>query len=798
MSQLYEIEFARLEPNKRYAPGFLITTVESGWMWLKDANKVTLRKGVVSAQIMSSICEAASIVAAGYDIRIIKAVDKTLSVTTAAPKKSNDVEKENSSIPSSVPPSSASDAEAHSTSSLPAPTATLETTDRDPAPPRPSLDQSLISSMRPHQVTAANFLLARLLGEDVNDEPAIPTTTRPPISSMRLLTTGAILADDMGTGKTLTAIAVMWALIRHGRAKGVVVCPSSLVGNWEKECNTWLPHSLGSRAAGLFATSKDAAHKVHLFCSTPSSVRPLLVISYDLFRNYIEQFNRVVCFDVLVCDEGHRLKNALGTKTTLALGNCIAMRRLVLTGTPVQNNLDELYSVVNFAVPGYLGSLAEFKSKYGSVMEAGGPVGTGKRRGHSTSASSPTRPSLFPRATLRTLLSRILLRRTKDTILRLLLPPRTDWLLFCGMTSPQKEEYLSRCDQVLDECTAGASMEYGDEKRRKVDDGTIDSTGMGGMDSTGMDDGVGPEADPLTLLPTLLQLRLTANSSSSSMAPSVSTPPESLNKDSSKLAAEFLLQQSGKMQVLHDLLLALWRGWSTLSTSTSSSSRPLREKVVIVSNFTSALDDVACLAIANGWHWLRIDGSVPAEKRLRQVNHFNTPDSPFFIMLLSAKAGGVGLNLTGGSRLVMLDPDWNPATDAQCMGRVWRDGQTRRVFIYRMLTQGSIDEVILARQVAKNELSSVIAVEGEEEAVQGTHGEVRADGVLAWGRIGHSLEDMVLPRGRGFIASTAHPCVPLSPKLASTSSTCVPITGTLEDAVLEAIESSCLLEVHRV
>lgn len=132
------------------------------------------------------------------------------------------------------------------------------------------------------------------------------------------------------------------------------------------------------------------------------------------------------------------------------------------------------------------------------------------------------------------------------------------------------------------------------------------------------------------------------------------------------------------------------------------------EKVVVVSNFTTSLDALEAIARYHKWMFLRLDGSVMADKRLSLVQHFNSERSPFFLMLLSAKAGGVGLNLTGGSRLVMLEPDWNPATDQQAMGRVWRDGQTRPVHIYRMITKGTIEESILKRQALKGALSAVI------------------------------------------------------------------------------------------
>ena len=150
-----------------------------------------------------------------------------------------------------------------------------------------------------------------------------------------------------------------------------------------------------------------------------------------------------------------------------------------------------------------------------------------------------------------------------------------------------------------------------------------------------------------------------------------------------------IIERSGKIRVLNTIL----QGIRTISSSS--------EKVVVVSNFQHVLKEVEELAKAHKWHFLRIDGEVAADRRMKLVNHFNAPNSPFFLMLLSAKAGGVGLNLVGGSRLVMLEPDWNPATDQQAMARIWRDGQKKPVHIYRLISAGSIEETILDRQRAK-------------------------------------------------------------------------------------------------
>jgi DNA repair and recombination protein RAD54B len=149
---------------------------------------------------------------------------------------------------------------------------------------------------------------------------------------------------------------------------------------------------------------------------------------------------------------------------------------------------------------------------------------------------------------------------------------------------------------------------------------------------------------------------------------------------------------SGKLQVLHHLLNGV--------RSTTE------EKVVLVSNYTSTLDLLQTHLVANNWKFLRLDGSTPSSKRQQMVDTFNrTPPKVHFVFLLSAKSGGVGLNLIGASRLILFDVDWNPSTDLQAMARIHRDGQTREVRIYRLLTAGALDEKIYQRQLTKQGLA---------------------------------------------------------------------------------------------
>jgi len=151
---------------------------------------------------------------------------------------------------------------------------------------------------------------------------------------------------------------------------------------------------------------------------------------------------------------------------------------------------------------------------------------------------------------------------------------------------------------------------------------------------------------------------------------------------------------SGKLTVL-DCLLAVVKSSST-------------DKVVLVSNYTQTLDMFENLCHIRNYGYVRLDGSMSIKKRGKIVDEFNDPTSSSFIFMLSSKAGGCGLNLIGANRLVMFDPDWNPANDEQAMARVWRDGQKKPCYIYRMLAVGTIEEKIFQRQTHKKALSSCV------------------------------------------------------------------------------------------
>lgn len=139
-----------------------------------------------------------------------------------------------------------------------------------------------------------------------------------------------------------------------------------------------------------------------------------------------------------------------------------------------------------------------------------------------------------------------------------------------------------------------------------------------------------------------------------------------------------------------------------------------KDRIVIVSCYTQTLDVFSTLCRENKWPVIRLDGSTNPGKRQKLVDQFNNPKNDEFVFLLSSKAGGCGLNLIGANRLILFDPDWNPATDLQAAARVWRDGQRKQVYVYRFLATGTLEEKVFQRQLSKKGLQTIVVEEGEE------------------------------------------------------------------------------------
>ncbi|XP_045214177.2 DNA repair and recombination protein RAD54B-like [Mercenaria mercenaria] len=518
------------------------------------------------------------------------------------------------------------------------------------------VDPYLSTHLRPHQREGVTFLYECVMGyRNYGGQ-------------------GAILADDMGLGKTLQCISLIWTLFKQGPYGGkpvakkiLIITPGSLVKNWYQEFKKWL----GFERIQIFAVSSDK--KVEDFMKT--SIYPVLIISYEMFVRMYETLQQLT-FDLIVCDEGHRLKNT-NIKTTSLIMSLPTQRRVILTGTPIQNDLQEFFSIVEFCNPGVLGTSAGFRRVYEDPIVAARQPGATKEEislGEERGAELSRMTQMF------------VLRRTQE-INNKYLPPKRDIVLFCRPTALQLTLYqqLLRC-QLIRSCLSGS---------------------MSGS----------PHLICIAALkqlcnhPSLIYRKSEEHEGNKQCEEYDQNKsvyeglhclfPEGFCTDGD------LEEHSGKLAVLSSLLHQLHM---------TDSGKP--EKIVVVSNHTKTLDLIQCLCNQKQYQYLRLDGQTPTSKRQELVHKFNSKHSHEFVFLLSSKAGGVGLNLIGASRLVLYDVDWNPANDLQAMARVWRDGQKHIVYIYRLLTTGSIEEKIYQRQISKQGLSGAVMDVREKNVVQ--------------------------------------------------------------------------------
>ncbi|KAJ5174339.1 DNA repair protein rhp54 [Penicillium canariense] len=510
------------------------------------------------------------------------------------------------------------------------------------------IDPRLAKVLRPHQVEGVKFLYRCTTG--LIDKNA----------------NGCIMADGMGLGKTLQCISLMWSLLKQdpeaGRTtiqKCVIACPSSLVGNWANELTKWL----GKDATTPFAIDGKASKaeltlqiKQWAIASGRSVVRPVLIVSYETLRMYVEALKDTP-IGLLLCDEGHRLKNK-ESLTWTALNSLNVSRRVILSGTPIQNDLSEYFALLHFANPNLLGSQNDFRKRFELPI----------LRGRDAAGTEEDRKLGDERLLeLSGIVNKFIIRRTND-ILSKYLPVKYEHVVFCNMSKFQLDLYNHFIQ----------SPEIRSLLRGK---------GSQPLKAIGLLKKLCNHPDLLNLAVDLPGCEYTY--------PEDFTPPDARGRD-----RDVKSWYSGKMMVL-DRMLARIR-------------QDTNDKIVLISNYTQTLDLFERLCRSRAYGCLRLDGSMSIKKRSKLVDKFNDPDGEEFVFLLSSKAGGCGLNLIGANRLVLFDPDWNPAADQQALARVWRDGQKKDCFVYRFIATGSIEEKIFQRQSHKQSLSSCVVDSAED------------------------------------------------------------------------------------
>lgn len=427
-----------------------------------------------------------------------------------------------------------------------------------------------------------------------------------------------ILADEMGLGKTLQALAwISMERCHEGERNrpALVVCPTSLVENWEREAEQFTPD--------LKVLVLSGPDRREMF--ERADEYDLVITSYALLRRDTD-FYSSHRFSIAILDEAQNIKNRT-TQNFLSARRICARSRLAITGTPIENALSDLWSVMDFLMPGYLGDYPEFRAYYEVPASL---------RGDPLSMPSQVRDAERVLAKLHDRIAPFMLRRLKDTVAKDL-PPKIVQTSWTPMSAEQKAVY----DTWL-------------AKSRETISAAVSSNGFG--------------ASHMVILTELLRLRQIACH---------------LSLLGDKNPAPDAEEPSGKLQALLDVV---------------DEAAAEGHRVLVFSQFVEMLKLVRAAFDERNIRYCYIDGQ--STDRLESVHRFNTdPTIPAF--LISLKAGGTGLNLTGADEVVLLDPWWNPAIEDQAIDRAHRIGQKRTVHALKFIAPGTVEEKVLDMQRRK-------------------------------------------------------------------------------------------------
>ncbi|WP_430789979.1 SNF2 helicase associated domain-containing protein [Virgibacillus flavescens] len=412
---------------------------------------------------------------------------------------------------------------------------------------------------------------------------------------------GGILADDMGLGKTIQSIAYLLSL-KQDRPH-LIVAPSSVLYNWKNECEKFAPDLRVRVIAG------NPIERVEMI--DPKAADEVWITSYATLRQDIELYQDIT-FHTMILDEAQYIKN-YATKTSRAIRQIKAGHRFALSGTPIENSIDELWAIFQVILPGFMPSQRNFKQ-----ME------------HSKIAAL-TKP--------------FILRRLKSDVLKEL-PDKIESVHVSELTRQQKELYVGYLRELQQETAQSLNNQDFNKNRMKI-------------------------------LAGLTRLR------------QICCHPS--------LFIENYEGTSGKLEQLME----------TVNNAVQNGKRML-----IFSQFTSMHEIIKTKLEESGINYFYLHGQTPSEERVMMSERFNNGENSVF--LISLKAGGTGLNLTGADTVILYDLWWNPAVEDQATGRAHRFGQKNVVQVIRMVTEGTIEDKIFALQQKKRELIDQVIQPGEQ------------------------------------------------------------------------------------
>ncbi|CAG9128760.1 unnamed protein product [Plutella xylostella] len=467
---------------------------------------------------------------------------------------------------------------------------------------------------------------------------------------------GGLLGDEMGLGKTVQIIAFLAGLSKTdggawgGLGPSIIVAPATVIYQWVSHFHYWCPHL---RVAVLHHSGSHGGNHHKLIRDIHAS-HGILLITYAGIVKYSKDLLSQR-WHYIILDEGHKIRNP-DTQVSKFVKKFQTPHKLLITGSPMQNSLQELWSLFDFMRPGLLGTHAAFMDHFALPITQGGYA-------NATEIQEAT--ALEIAIALKNMITPYMLRRTKAEVQEhIKLPEKSEQVLFCALSQEQRDLYMGYLMSGTVRSILDKESRYGDPLRARI-------------------------------LVALCTLRKICNHPDLYL---YEAQEELEEIDEEKFG---YWKRSGKMTVVHSLL-KIWQKQGHRALIFSQS----RAMLCILEQFLQQQD----------YKYLRMDGTVSVGLRQNIIKTFNE-NSEYLVFLATTRVGGLGVNLTGADRVIIFDPDWNPATDSQAKERAWRIGQLRNVTVYRLISAGTIEEKIYQRQVFKHLLSNKVLVDPNQKNV---------------------------------------------------------------------------------
>ncbi|XP_076381425.1 uncharacterized protein LOC117226320 isoform X1 [Megalopta genalis] len=612
-----------------------------------------------------------------------------------------------------------------------------------------SVHPNIVKRLKPHQAEGIKFMW----------DACFESLERIKSSSG----SGCIIAHCMGLGKSLQVIALLHTLLNHeetGINRITIVCPLSTVLNWYNEFNLWLEgiedHNIEVYELTKLKKNIERKYQLQSWYRTGG----VLLIGYEMFRNLTGTNNKmrkamkeeVLRYlidpgpDLIVCDEGHLLKNE-DTALSKSMKRIKTLRRIVLTGTPLQNNLTEYHCMVQFVKPNLLGTKKEFLNRFAN------PINNGQ---YDDSTEYDVK-LMKKRAYVLHKMLKGCVQRFDYSVLTPFLPPKQEYVIFVRLSDVQIKMYRYYLDNLARrQRSANGSlfsdfqslqriwthpyvMRLNSERVEKMNEKKHDSDSEGSLRDF-IDDDSDSNLDSSSSNSS--NENNSADSAASNAAPRASRSTRSTNPDIETIAkpeeiekkeetwwSQFIesdhyedMSISSKLMLLFGILKECEQiGDKVLVFSQSLYSLTLIEKFLgNIDDETQKGENSEYMGYRSNWSlgldYFRLDGQTSPENRSIWCKIFNSPkNTRARLFLISTRAGGLGINLTAANRVIIFDASWNPSYDVQSIFRVYRFGQKKPCYVYRFLAAGTMEEKIYNRQVTKLSLSCRVVDEQQIE-----------------------------------------------------------------------------------